>query len=158
MLRIQYRNNVAALSRSFLCYGLMAVASWAAIGCSASGPAPADPKKVVPVSGTVHVNGEPQAGVKVRLVPIPFPADGRVTLVTIGRTDAEGKFKLTTYYQDDGAPVGDFGLTFEFDKNPSGSTKDFFKGKYSDRRNPQQKLTVKGDEESIELPLINLEG
>ena len=73
------------------------------------------------------------------------------------RTDAEGKFQFTTYYQNDGAPIGDFGLIFEWHQNPaSNKNTDYFKGALMDRLNPRHKLSVKGDEESIDMGVLEI--
>lgn len=156
MFRAPRLSLIQVNDRAALLPGLMTLLSLTAAGCGPSGPEPVNPKQVVPVSGIVHVDGEPQPGVKVRLVPIPLPPGGRVTLPTIGRTDEEGNFQLTTYYQNDGAPIGEFGMLFEWDLNPSGDAYDHFQGKYMDRSAPEHKLSVKGDEESIDVGVIEL--
>lgn len=145
------------LRQSVLLCLLAAGTALATAGCGSDGPRPIDPKQVVPVSGIVHVEGQPERGVKIRLVPDPLPADGKVTLPTIGRTDAEGKFQFTTYYQNDGAPIGDFGLLFEWQQNPAASSNtDYFQGALMDRVNPRHKLSVKGDEESIDMGVLEI--
>ncbi len=154
----QYPSRDRVASQSRLSCGLLAVLCLTAAGCGSDGPKPVNPVEVIPVTGTIHVDGMPTRGVKVRLAPNPMPADGRRPLPTIGRTDDEGKFALTTYYQDDGAPIGEFHLLFEWDQNPSGAARDFFQGKYSVPANSQHTLSVKGDEEPIDLGLIELEG
>jgi hypothetical protein len=150
------RINLSVAGRHHLLWAFSTVFFLSAAGCGSGGPKPVNPKQVVPVTGIVHVDGEPNRGLKVRIAPDPMPADGKVTLPTIGRCDDEGKFSLTTYYQDDGAPIGEFSLLFELDMNPSGSKQDFFRGKYSNPRASQHKLSVKGDEESIDLEVIEL--
>ena len=76
------------------------------------------------MTGTIHVDGKPTRGVSVRLVPNPMPSDRKVKLPTIGKSGDEGKFALTTYYQNDGAPVGEYYMLFEWDQNPAGSPED----------------------------------
>ena len=145
------------LRQSVLLCLLAAGTALATAGCGSDGPRPVNPKQVVPVSGIVLVDGEPERGVKIRLVPDPLPADGKVALPTIGRTDAEGKFQFTSYYQNDGAPIGDFGLLFEWHQNPaSSSNTDYFKGALMDRLNPRHKLSVKGDEGSIDMGVLEI--
>jgi len=153
----EQQTMTGAVSRYSLLCGIMAVLFLTTVGCSDGGPKPVNPKQVYPVTGIIQVDGKPQRGIKVKLAPNPLPADRRVTLPIIGRTDDEGKFKLTTYYQDDGAPVGEYNMLFSLDLNPSGGGYDHFRGKYS---NPQVEseytLSVKGDKESIDVGLIEL--
>ena len=68
------------------------------LGCSPSGPV------VVPVTGTVTLDGAPVAGASVMFKPV---AGGNAAE---GETDAAGKFSLKTQLQTlrDGAVVGDY--------------------------------------------------
>src|SRR5258708_2011885 len=59
-----------------------------------------------PASGKVLVNGQPAEGVEVGLRPVGDM--GGSPYVPQGVTDEEGRFQLTTYVQDDGAPVGEY--------------------------------------------------
>jgi hypothetical protein len=68
-------------------------------GCSGSGPA------IVPVSGTVTLDGVPVAEANVMFAPV---AGGRPAE---GRTDAAGKFSLSTEKPNDGAMEGDYEVT-----------------------------------------------
>ena len=70
------------------------------IGCNSGARRPA----TYPVTGTVTYQGKPLAGALVTFVPAE---DGKNEAAT-GMTDAEGKFKLTTYSADDGANAGDY--------------------------------------------------
>lgn len=152
----QKKRNVNGRVRHYLACGLTAVLSLAAAGCADGGPKPVNPKKVIPVTGIVHVDGKPQKGIKVKLAPDPMPADNKIVLPTLGKTDSEGKFELTTYYQNDGAPVGEFSLTFTYDMNPSGASRDYFRGKYSNPRTSEHKLSVKDSDESIDMGVQEL--
>lgn len=77
-------------------YGIVIVAL-AALGC---GGGPSDAPEIAPVSGVVTVGGKPKADLNVAFYP---EIGGRPAT---GRTDAEGKFTLTTLNTGDGAPVG----------------------------------------------------
>ena len=145
--------------RDLLRYGFTALLCLTVAGCSGGGPKPVNPKQVYPVTGIIHVKGSPVRGVRIKLVPKPMPPGGKITLPIIGRSDGDGKFSLTTYYQDDGAPVGEYSLMFSWDQNPSGSSQDYFGGAYSNPRAPSKfTLSVKGDEtEPIDLGIIELE-
>lgn len=62
---------------------------------------------VAPTEGVVLLEGKPAAGVSV-----VFRQNG-LTLVASGKTDAEGRFQLSTYGEFDGAPVGECTATVE---------------------------------------------
>jgi hypothetical protein len=71
------------------------------LGCSS------DPYNVVPVSGTVTFNGKPLAGAHVLFQPVRTGSDIEVGPESVGRTDAQGRFTLTTIEPErDGAMVG----------------------------------------------------
>ena len=65
----------------------------------------ADRQPTAPATGIVTHIGKPVEGATITFVPAinPVPA--------YGITDAEGKFELTTYEQDDGAIVGEHFVT-----------------------------------------------
>ena len=73
------------------------------VGCGGG-----DPYGTVPVSGVATCNGKPVANGVVNFTPMPDQgrADGNRGRVALGKTDSEGRFKLTTYKNDDGAIVG----------------------------------------------------
>lgn len=71
-----------------------------AIGCGDDGRPP-----LVPVSGVVTLDNEPIAGAAVMFMPL---AGGRPAQ---GVTDAAGKFRLTTFDDNDGALVGNHQVT-----------------------------------------------
>ncbi len=70
-------------------------------GCGGGADRPA----MVPVSGTVNYNGGPVEGATVTF------AAGTSARSSSGTTDASGKFKLTTFDTNDGAPVGEYIVT-----------------------------------------------
>ena len=59
---------------------------------------------MVPASGVVLIDGRPQE----KLSVLFFPAGGRPAA---GITDAEGRFRLTTFESGDGAVVGEHAVT-----------------------------------------------
>jgi len=69
------------------------------LGCSSGG---SSFPKTYPASGTVTVNGKPVNGATVNF----FPVDGKGS--SVGTTDASGKYTLTTYRSNDGAPPGQY--------------------------------------------------
>ena len=66
------------------------------LGCGRDNRLPA-----IPVNGTITVEGEPVEG---SLVTFMVPGQ---TLMSVGKTDATGKFQLTTYRANDGALEGE---------------------------------------------------
>lgn len=84
----------------------LAVCTIAMAGCGGSDET--GPVEVVPVTGQIIYDGKPAAGVRVVLVPIDAPSPPRIPQFANGMTDAEGKFKLTTYTPGDGAPEGGY--------------------------------------------------
>ena len=79
---------------------LLSICVVLAAGCSGS-----DRPATVPVSGTVTLNGQPVADAQVS-----FMTDG-APRAAFGTTDAEGKFRLTTFEENDGAMVGKHTVT-----------------------------------------------
>lgn len=68
--------------------------------------------KCYSVSGQVLYNGEPLKGVDVAFHPVdPMNDAGYPPHAT---TDADGKFTLTTYFKDDGAPAGEWKVAVAF--------------------------------------------
>lgn len=67
-----------------------------------------------PVTGRLTVNGVPAAGAIVRLYPETPQAGAKHPLLPSGRVDQQGTYQLTTYENDDGAPVGDYTVAIEW--------------------------------------------
>lgn len=90
---------VLSSARAFTALGC-AVAMLALVGCSSgggsSGPA------VYPVTGIVKHKGQPVAGADI----VFSLKEG--TGSSFGRTDASGRYQLTTRRSNDGAPPGDY--------------------------------------------------
>ncbi|QDU46566.1 hypothetical protein Mal52_50870 [Symmachiella dynata] len=130
-----------------------------AAGCS-SPRTPVNEKEVVPVSGVVHVDGQPVAGIK-----ISFHADEKETSHRIfpkATTDVDGKFQAWSYRKDDGLAAGDYTITFI---DHSGRTQpfqresekpDLFKGKYSDLKKSEFRLAVPAGSDPIDMGVIEL--
>jgi hypothetical protein len=103
----------------------------------------------VPAQGTVLVGGKPRAGIRVTYHP-QFDI-GSVKFTPNGTTDSKGKFTLSSGKPGDGAPAGEYIVTFEFPALKPGGIEeeiDLFKGKYS---SPEaSKWRVKVEENSQE--------
>jgi hypothetical protein len=76
------------------------------LGC---GGAPANTEKLVPVAGTVTLDGKPSEGITLMF----SPSDNSATRGGWGVTDAQGKFKVTHNAKNQpGLPAGDFTVTY----------------------------------------------
>lgn len=127
---------------------LVALVGVAAVGCGKGISAP----RTVPTSGTVFYKGKAIEGVKVTLHP-KFNM-GSVKFTPSGVTGKDGRFTLSTAASDDGAPPGDYSVTFELlrtgaDKRGLDTEFDVWKGKYA---NPDtaQKVTVGSSATTLE--------
>lgn len=77
----------------------------ASLGCTPAGPPSPEKLPVVSAGGTVTYQGKPVADASVSFQH----SEGKVSAT--GKTDAQGKFKLSTYGADDGAPAGKYRVT-----------------------------------------------
>lgn len=100
----------------------------------------------VPASGTVLLKGKPTAGVTVKFLP-QFDM-GAIRWEPNAVTDKDGKFTLSTGADGNGAPPGEYKVTFELlragaDSRGMDTDIDVWKGKYA---NPEtaRKVTVSG--------------
>jgi len=128
------------------------------LGCGPKAAPPPKTPPTFPVTGVVHIDGKPTAGVKVMLFPgneeikIYNPIQGSSSQ---GLTDESGKFSITTFYANDGAPVGDykvllywpgktFGMPLTDPDNPAmvDPTAGRFNKKYGDPRKPFKTIKV----------------
>jgi hypothetical protein len=69
---------------------------------------------LVPVRGTVRLDGKPLAGAVVMFLPV-----GMKGTVSVGETDAEGAYKLT-YLNSDGTTAGDYRVTVSYLESTGG--------------------------------------
>ncbi|HVX60084.1 MAG TPA: hypothetical protein VHC19_05780 [Pirellulales bacterium] len=84
-----------------------------AVGCKRQplpGPEP------MPVQGQVFYQGQPAAGFRVTFHPL-FE-QGEVKFTPFAVTDEQGAFRLQSYSAEDGAPVGEYAVTFEWLERP----------------------------------------
>ncbi|HEY0983827.1 MULTISPECIES: hypothetical protein [unclassified Schlesneria] len=105
-------------------------------------------EKVVPASGIVTIDGEPQGGVNVYLY------DKTPTIVLKNcRTDDEGQFCFTSYLSCDGLKPGEYKLGFEYvpKMKKNGTGVDLFNGKYKNPVKNDFKLIVEEDNPQTEL-------
>ncbi len=118
--------------QSFCCFAFAGV-----LCCLTSCSEPSGPKikkvPVVPVQGTVTIDGNPEMGVVVRCIPQGSFEVKEYEKSLGGRTDEAGKFKLSTYEAGDGLPPGEYALTFNWPP-PVSLTKSSGKGTLSNDR------------------------
>ena len=126
---------------------LARLASLIALGAVGGCDSGVTPPATVPVSGQVLLKGKPAAGVRVTLHP-RFDI-GKRDFKPSGETDRQGKFTLSTGAPGNGAPSGEYAVTFEkprteSDRRNSGIEVevDDFKGKYSDPATSGNVVTV----------------
>lgn len=128
-------------------------------GCS-SERKPVNEKPVVPVSGVIHVDGAPLAGIEVKFHP-EVQADSH-RIFPKATTDVEGRFEGWSYRKGDGLAAGNYTLTFIDHSAPSrpferaSSKPDLFQGKYSDPKNTEHTLTIPADGTPIDTGVIEL--
>lgn len=125
-------------------------------GCSSRNP---DWKETVPVTDVIHVDGEPVEGIHIKFHP-KDGVDTERTTETKAITDKEGKFSASTYELNDGAPVGEYTLTFQWLKlNPVSMQfgDDELRGKYSKADNSEHSVTVASGT-PVDLGTIELRG
>ena len=114
---------------------LLALTCAIAAGCGGGGiKAP----RTARVAGSVFKGGKPAVGVKVTFHP-EFDM-GAVKFTPSGLTDKNGRFTLSTAAAGDGAPPGEYSVTFELlrggtDKKGLDVEVDVWKGKYADPAN-----------------------
>ena len=127
---------------SFLVCGL--VVCLIGVGCGAD-----DGRiKVYPAQGKVLVKGQPALGARVVFYPTTSDVDGKKLPTPAGDTDASGKYVLTSYKPEDGAPAGDYKVTVVWLEPPPANAqgifdqKDRLQGRYSDPQTSPLKATV----------------
>ena len=82
------------------------LAVMATLGCRRDTPQ-FESRATFPVEGRVLIRGQPAEGVQVFLHPCDAVQRGKPR----GVTDADGRFRLRTYHEGDGAPAGEYLVT-----------------------------------------------
>lgn len=114
-------------------------------------------KATYKVTGEVYVDGKPANELAVVLNPTGTidPKDYSMSQATTG---ADGKFSVSTYEAGDGAPVGDYKLTFtwgELNRLSMSFENDKLKGKYADPDKSTVTVSVNKDR-AIDMGRIDL--
>lgn len=109
----------------------------------------------VPVSGIVMLKGKPAAGIRLTFHP-QFDI-GKTKYQPQGETGSDGKFTLSTGEPFNGAPAGEYIVTFEKPEIESAKKSNYleteidaFRGKYSDPAQSRWKVTVKRGEPELQ--------
>jgi hypothetical protein len=97
--------------RRFLTILVFCPAFCLATGCGGDGRKP-----VFPVEGQVLWKGKPPVGAQIVFHPVG--QTGPDALNPAGQVDSQGKFTLTTYKANDGAPAGDYQVTIDHWESP----------------------------------------
>jgi hypothetical protein len=77
----------------------------AALGCGSNTPKAPEKISTIPVDGIVTLNGKPASEVSISL----HHSEGKVA--PRGISDKDGRFSISTYGKDDGAPEGKYKVT-----------------------------------------------
>jgi len=132
---------------------VLVAASFACAGCKNDGP------KLVDVEGVVTFQGEPVPNLTIHFVP----ETGRPSW---GKSDAQGRFKLSYDPENSGAEVGQHKVWVQFrpaspDEEENfpqalakmGKARQEMLKKYGDRMNPQYEVEINRDTRKVEIKL-----
>ena len=139
-----------------LCVILMAA------GCGGGNP---NPPKLMPVSGTVTLDGRPLSGVMVSFVPTGSTHGSGAR----GHTDNAGRYELTATHGGKGTPVGDYRVVARKLVMPDGSNfpansnvapfnspaRQVLPAKYSERDRTVLAALVRDGANTIDFPLAS---
>ena len=124
-------------------------------GCSAGGPTR---KGCYPVNGELTVAGKPAEGATVMFQPRDANAADWSAGYPRATVGADGKFQVSTYGENDGAPAGDYIILISWvlpnPANEEASGPDRLGGRYIDPA--KSKLSATVEPRATELPPIRL--
>ncbi len=148
-------------SRGFRSRGSkLLLATISVLSLSACDSTPEGRVAVHPVSGQVQFQGKPLSGAVVTFYPADEGQVGKDVPRPTGRTNAEGKYELTTYALADGAPTGSYLVAISSLPPPKTETGlfnnlkaplpvDILKGKYLDPQKSGLKAELKEDTSQV---------
>lgn len=116
-----------------------------AIASSCSKPRE-DRLPVFPVTGTATYNGQPMKGASIVLIPSqPNPL---LKVPPFGVVGADGSFAITSYGKGDGAPLGEYKVTFTW---PDGAEEpsDLLKDRLSNPKKPSAVINVQDGDNTL---------
>ncbi len=112
-------------------------------------------KTCYPIAGTINVDGKPVADALIQLHSSdPADHDGPNRVSALAMTDDAGKFKISTYGDNDGAPAGEYAVTITW-RQRSGLLKNQFdgpdrlKGKYNSKELSGLKVTLEKNPQEL---------
>ena len=159
-------------SQRYLLAGLFVAAF--CLGCGGTDETPKFLKNLVPVTGTVTINGKPAVRARVRFIPPSGPDAPQGTHEATGVTDADGKYTLVspaprvTLEQATGALPGDYKVVISLllgsdgKPIPKGTTdadamaqgaKESLPPQYSNESKTKLKATVSASSDPIDFDL-----
>lgn len=116
-----------------------------------------DPVATHPVEGRILYDGKPAVGVRVYLLPTSAPMVPVIPSNPRGVTGPDGRFTLSTYGENDGAPEGGYQITLvwlkEVPENSEESDEDRLLGWYN---GVNSKLTAQIKSGKNQLPDIKI--
>jgi hypothetical protein len=131
------------------------IAAWLVLaGCGSQAKLPGPQPH--PVHGKVIYQGKPAAGFRVSFNLVAEREGPRFSPTAL--TNESGEFQLRSYHENDGAPAGDYVVTFawpqaavrEGDPDDGPALADRLKGRYDDPRKLQFKVTVHEGDNALE--------
>ena len=112
-----------------------------------------------PVHGTVSYRGQPAKGFRVAFHPLKAWVGAQFAPSAV--TDDNGQFRLQSYHTDDGAPVGEYAVTFTWpqhvntgDESDPMPEVDQLRGLYNDPRKSRFKVTVRAEGKNTLEPFV----
>lgn len=129
-----------------------------ALSISGCGPKYANEKAVYKIQGTVIVDGIPVPDIQVAFHDVAGP-DNKQPTYPQGFTNAEGKLRISTYAEGDGAPAGEYKVTFKWQEynliSRSFGGEDKLKKRYADPKTTP--ITIKlGEGQPNDLGTVQL--
>ena len=131
------------------------------VGCGGS-----DQKEVEPVSGSVVLDGQIPVDATVVFHPINRDEDDR-TPVPRGTVKSDGTFEMRTYGANDGAPIGDYKVTFSWQGDLSqykdlsedeiDALPELMPEKYTSSKTTDVKVTIKEGKNKLDKFVLNYE-
>jgi hypothetical protein len=144
------RQQSGAWKRLFAALAIVSIGIGGACSSSINTPEFKNRKPTHPVTGKMQVAGKPAAGAFVLLVPKNEP-EGSPDPRPRATVQPDGSFTLSTYGENDGAPVGEYTVAVSWEDPESKS--DRFNGRYN-AANSRMSASVK--EGTNDLPPIEL--
>jgi hypothetical protein len=127
---------------------LASVALFVSVGCEKS------PYDLAPVRGTVTVDGQQLQEGKVMFTPVAKEGELNPGKPAFGRIGPDGTFVLSTYGNEDGAIVGEHGVTVV---NMADKSVDSGAFKFSRVTLPRKYVVVPGKENEIDINITKVE-